>query len=173
RSRRMIYQVKMSSGSTSSGTVIGNYGTYTPNSDGTYTVDSRDVTTMLGIGWNYLSAATVNNSYPAVPAAAAVGAIIASASLTNGAVSVTQPIDIRPVQVVIGNGSPGITAGQLAITYIGNDGQTTTDTISAVMTYNTSTTTYLSKGVAHITTAVISALAGGGSPYNIGNTTAD
>ena len=78
-------------GVTVSGTVNGLYGNYTQAADGTYTVDTRDAPSMLQAGMAYLRACTRNYAPITVPAAASAGALIASASLASGALSVVQP----------------------------------------------------------------------------------
>ena len=75
--------------------------------------------------------------------------------------------------MVIGNGTAPITAGSVSVGYYGNDGLLGTDTFSCVgLTGAISITTPLSRGVAHITTAFVSAITGGTSPYVRMDTTA-
>jgi hypothetical protein len=160
-------------GVTVSGTINGLYGTYSQAADGTYTVDTRDAPSMLQAGMAYLRACTRSYNTVTVPAAATAGGLIASASLASGALSVVQPDVPRQGNLVVGNGTAPITAGSVSVGYYGNDGLLGTDTFSCVgLTGAISITTPLSRGVAHIATAFVSAIVGGTAPYVRCDTTA-
>lgn len=148
------------------GVIMGNFGTYTASSDGTFTVDTRDVPPLLAQGLSYVATQTDSYATPIPPAAASVGAIVASGALSNGTVAVTaQPDVMRPVNVEVGTGTTAITAGSIAITYRGNDGIVATETLSLVCPLSTSITQTLSRGVLSISSIVTSGVVGGTSPW--------
>lgn len=147
------------------GTVQGNYGTYVVASDGTFTVDSRDVPAMLLAGMSYINQGTLSYNAPIAPAAASATAYIASTTLSNGALTFAhQPDVMRPAQLVVTQfASPGPSAGSMALTYYANDGTTQIDSFSLANANVTSPyTAQTSKGVAHFLTGAISGLAGSG-----------
>ena len=76
----------------------------------------------------------------------------------------TQPDVMRQAQLVVTSASPGPTAGTVAITYIGNDGVVTTDTLSLITHGATPTTQTLSKGAQSIAGGNIAGLVGGTAP---------
>jgi hypothetical protein len=155
------------------GVIQGNFGTYPQASDGSYTVDPRDAVTLLGQGFGYVKQATRSYTLPLAPGAATVGQIVASGALSNGSVSVThQPDTMRPVNVEVGTGTTAITAGTVAVTYIGNDGVSGTDTLSLVCALSTSTTQGLSRGVQTISAITVAGVVGGTSPWFRMSTTA-
>lgn len=155
------------------GLIQGAFGNYFPATDGSYTVDTRDAVTLLGRGMEYVSQASMNYTTPIAPAAATVAAIVASGALSNGTVAVTAQPDVpRQVNVEVGTGTTAITAGNVAVTYVGNDGQTGTDNITAVCALSASTTQPLSRGVVSISSIVVSGLVGGTSPFIRLSTTA-
>jgi hypothetical protein len=165
--------VQMAAAAGIGGVIQGLFGTYQPASDGSYTVDVRDAPGLLVIGMNYVKQLALNYTPPLAPAAATVAAIVSSGALSNGAVAVTAQPDIaRPVNVEVGTGTGAITAGNVAVTYIGNDGLTGTDNISAVCGASASTTQSLSRGVVTISSITVSGLTGGTSPWIRLSTTA-
>lgn len=153
------------------GIIQGNYGTYQQASDGTFTVDTRDVPTLLALGASYISKRSASYTTPLAPAAASATAYIASTTMSNGTVAIAaQPDVMRPAQLVItALASPGPSAGSVAIAYTGNDGVATTDTFSAVTVGVTPVTFQTSKGVAHFTSVTNSALAGGTAALTLGS----
>jgi hypothetical protein len=156
------------------GLVQGAYGNYAQAADGTFTVDARDAPSLLALGMNYIRNMTTTYNTPMNPGIATLGQIIASGALSNGPAAIAhQPDAMRQVNIVVGaGGATAVTAGNVAVTYLANDGTTQTDNISAVVALSASTTTSLSKGVAHINTVVIGGILGGASPYIRGDTTA-
>lgn len=155
------------------GVVQGNYGNYQAASDGSFTVDSRDAPSLLARGMGYVKQSNRAYTLPLAPAAAAVGGVVASGALSNGTVAVTtQPTAMRPVNVEVGTGTTAITAGNVAVTYIGNDGASGTDNFSAVCSASASTTQGLSRGVQSISNITVSGLVGGTSPWIRLSTTA-
>lgn len=155
------------------GLIQGAYGNYTQASDGTFTVDTRDAPALLTLGMIYVQKTTTQYTTPIAPAAAAIGGVVSSGALSNGTVAVTtQPTIMRPVNVEIGAGTSAITAGSVAVTYIGNDGLSTTDTFSTVLAANGGSTLSTSKGVISISNITVSGLVGGASPFIRLSTTA-
>lgn len=148
------------------GLVQGNFGTYQAGTDGTFTVDTRDAPPLLVLGMAYTQHNNSSYTLPLAPAAAAIGAIVASGALSNGTVAVTaNPDTMRPVDIEIGTGTTAITAGNLAVTYVGNDGLVTTDNFSAIAALSTSTTVTTSKGVVSISAIAVTGLVGGTAPW--------
>lgn len=149
------------------GTVQGAYGTYTAAADGTYTVDTRDAPAMLVLGMSYLRKGGVGYTLPAAPRAASAGRIVASASLANGNLAIANQPDVgRQLNVIMGNGSPAITAGTVSVTYMSTDNVSHTDTFQANLTpLNGSITLPLSHPAVSISTPVVANMAGGGTPY--------
>lgn len=166
--------IQMSPGASGIGGLIqGSFGNYAPQTDGTYSVDTRDAPILLGRGMNYVLQQGESYAAPVAPAAATVAAIVSSGTLSNGTVAVTaQPDVMRQVNVEVGTGTTAITAGNIAVTYVGNDGQTGTDNMSAVCALSSSTTNALSRGVSTISSIVVSGLTGGTSPWIRLSTTA-
>jgi hypothetical protein len=155
------------------GVVQGNYGTYEAASDGTFTVDTRDAPQMLTLGMTYLKQVVNSYAVPIAAPAATVGGVVSSGALSNGTVSVTtQPTVMRPVTVEVGTGTTAITAGNIAVTYVGNDAQVTTDNFTAVCALSSATTQTTSKGVVSISSIVVTGLVGGTSPWFRSSTTA-
>jgi hypothetical protein len=118
---------------------------------------------------------TQNAAYtlPLAPGAATVGQVVASGALSNGTVSVThQPDTLRPVNVEVGTGTTAITAGTVAVTYIGNDGAVGTDTLSLACPLSSAVTQGLSRGVDTISSIVVAGVVGGTSPWLRLSTTA-
>jgi hypothetical protein len=148
------------------GTVQGNYGTYQAASDGSFTVDTRDAPSCLAIGMDYVQQFSQSYTTPIAPAAAGVGAIVASGALSNGTVAVTAQPDVpRAVTVEVGTGTAAISAGSAAVTYTGNDGLVGTDTFSLVCGASSGVTQFLSRGCVTISTITVSGVAGGTSPW--------
>ena len=168
----MTAQVQLA-GNGFGGLVQGNYGNYQAAADGTFTVDTRDAPSMLTLGMAYVKQVNTSYTTPAAPAAAGVGAIVASAALSDGTLSIAASPDVmRPVAVEVNPGTAAITAGNLAVTYEGNDGQTLTENVSLICKASAPFTNLLSRGVVTVSSAIITALAGGHSPFVRLNTTA-
>ena len=155
------------------GVIQGSYGTYQPASDGSYTVDSRDVAPLLAAGFNYVKVVSSNYTLPLAPLAATVGQIVASGALSNGSVSITHQPDVpRPVNIEVGTGTSAITAGTVTVVYTANDGATQTDTLSLICALSTAVTQGLSKGVDTITSMTVAGVVGGTTPWLRASTTA-
>lgn len=169
----MTAQVQLA-GNGFGGVVQGNYGNYQAAADGTFTVDTRDAPSLLTLGMSYVKSSNVAYTLPAAPAAAAVGAIVASGALSNGTLSISASPDVmRPVAVEVNPGTAGITAGNLAVTYTGNDGSALTENVSLICKASAPFTNLLSRGVMTIASAIVTGLVGGHSPFIRLNTTAD
>jgi hypothetical protein len=148
------------------GLVTGGAGIYAQNTDGSFTVNQGDVVALLAAGFTYVAQQEDNYNTPVAPLAATVGKIVGSLALSNGTVAVTaQPDVLRPVTVEVGAGTTAITAGQVAVTYLGNDGLSTTETYSLACAASASTTQLMSRGVSLISSIVVSGLVGGASPF--------
>lgn len=155
------------------GVVQGNYGSYTIAADGTFTVDTRDAPSMLALGMTYVNKVVSMHGLLIPPGAAAVGHIVGSGALSNGSVAVSAQPDVpRPVTVEVGTGTGAITAGSVAVTYVGNDGKSATDTLSLVCPASSSTTQFLSRGCITISAITVSGVVGGTSPFFRMSTTA-
>ena len=148
------------------GKVQGNFGNYQAATDGSFTVDTRDAPPLLAQGMSYVKQTSNSYTLPLAPAAASVAGIVSSGALSNGTVAVTaNPDTMRPVDVEVGTGTLAITAGSVAVTYVGNDGVSATDTLSLVCALSSAVTQTLSRGVVSISSIVVSGVAGGVSPW--------
>lgn len=164
----MTSQVQLGNPATNAlgGLIQGNFGNYLPASDGTYTVDSRDVSPLLAAGFVYMKQTFASYTLPLAPGAATVGQIIASGALSNGTVAIThQPDVMRPVNVEVGTGTTAITAGTVTVVYEANDGTIQTDVLSLAIALSTASTQGLSKGVVTISSVTVAGLVGGTSPW--------
>lgn len=170
----MAFNVQITGPTGAGGLIQGAYGNYQPSaSDGSYTVDSRDVPPLLAAGFSYVRTQQQAYTLPLAPAAASVGGIVSSVALSNGTLAIThQPDVMRPVNVEVGTGTTAITAGNVAVTYVANDGTTQTDNISTVIALSTAETVGLSKCVDTITSITVSGVVGGTSPWIRLSTTA-
>lgn len=166
-------QMAVPSGLGIGGVIQGNFGTYQQATDGTYTIDTRDASAMLVLGMIYVSVMTQAYTGALAPAAATIGAVVASTALSNGTLAITANPDIpRPVNVEVGTGTTAITAGTVAVTYVGNDGASGTDTLSISMALSTAVTQALSRGVVTISGITVAGVVGGTSPWIRLSTTA-
>lgn len=155
------------------GLVQGAFGNYQAASDGSFTVDTRDAPPLLARGLTYVKQTSRSYAAPLAPAAASVGGVVSSGALSNGSVAVTtQPTVMRPVNVEVGTGTTAITAGTVAVTYIGNDGISGTDTLNLACALSSSVTQSLSRGVISISAITVAGLVGGTSPWIRLSTTA-
>jgi hypothetical protein len=145
-------------------------GTVQQNSDGTFTIDPRDQNDALKSGYIPVRRDTrAYNSIVSAPAAAAVGAIVASVALTNTTLTIASsgnvPDTMRKCQVRVDPGTSAITAGVCTVTYAANDGTAAqVDALSLVTAASTLLTVPFTKGVLSVTKAVTSGVVGGTSP---------
>ena len=156
-------QVQMNT-SNLGGTIDGNFGTYQPDSNGFFNADSRDAAALLAAGCTYVRKAS--SSYTAsAPLVATAGQIHASGALSNSTLTISnQPDVMRQVSGVALAGTSAITAGNLAATYLASDGSTQVDNLPLATPASGTISFNLSKGVQHITSLIVTALAGGASP---------
>jgi hypothetical protein len=132
--------------------------------DGIITVDQRDAIDLLRAGAVFYQAST-RYSYVGAPAAGAAGKFVASTAFANGTLTIAAQPDVpRLASIRVDPGTSAITAGNVAVSYIGNDGQTITDNVSAVTGATTVVSTNTSRGVVHINSVVVTGVAGGTSP---------
>ena len=160
------------SGSGLGGTIEGGFGTYLADVNGNITVDPRDVPALLTAGCSFLRKASSWWTPGNAPAAAAAAAWHTSGALSNATLAISAQPDVsRQGAVVVNAGTSAITAGNFAFTYLSNDGQAQTDNNSLVTAASGTLTFFTSKGVVHITSMVVTALAGGASPgVQVGST---
>lgn len=155
------------------GVVQGVNGVYQMAADGTFTVDTKDAPACLALGMTYIKTRSTSYYTGGSVLAASAAASIASTTLSNGALTIlAQPDVSRQIAVIMGTSTTAITAGSVAITYLANDGSTQTDNLTAVLAASAVSTQFLSKGVSHINTAVVSGLVGGLTPYIFAGLTA-
>ncbi len=132
--------------------------------DGIITVDTRDAATLLAAGAGYITAKT-KQQYISAPLAGTVGRIVASTAFANGTLTIAnQPDSPRLCSIRVDPGTTAITGGVVTVNYVGCDGQTTIDTVSAVTAASTVVSTNTSKGVAKVNSVVVTGVAGGTSP---------
>lgn len=139
-------------------------GNVTVPANGIITVDSRDAIDLLRDGATYVKARTIRQSLGA-PIAGVVGQLVASAAFANGTLSIANQPDIpRLASLRIDPGTSAITAGNVAVNYLANDGTTVTDNFSAIGPGTAVQSTNLSRGIVHLNSAIITAVAGGATP---------
>ena len=140
-------------------------GTYYVGSDGTVTVNAADVQYLQGIGFGF--AVTDHRVYNTLgpPAAANATVTVASVALSAGSLTIAAQPDIpRQLAIVLFTGGAAVTAGSLVATYTANDGTTQVDTINLSGTSVSTASFTTSKGVEHLTSAIVVAPSGGTSP---------
>jgi hypothetical protein len=150
-----------------------NSGNVAAGSDGTFTIDVRDIPFAYESG--YVPARTDFRQYytTTAPAAASAGLLFASAALSNGTKAIAANVDyMREVKAVVIPGTTAITAGTLTLTYDANDGTASqVDALDLSTAVSTTKTLAASKGVMRMRSQIVTALAGGASPtFYIGTT---
>ena len=142
----------------------GLYSTADPASDGSVTIDTRDIPEAIRGGFSPVFP-KINRQVIDTPAAASTSLVVAPATIANGTLAIAaQPDVARQLQVVATSGTPGITAGILTVPYTANDGSSTSD-VFALSLIGASNHTYTSsKGAMHVGVPVIAGLAGGTTP---------
>src|SRR5579885_2064984 len=141
-------------------------GNVTVGPDAFIVVNVLDVPALLAAGCTYVNSRTNFVTYTTAIVAATAGQFVASTSLTNGTLSIANQPDVpRMGQVRVDPGTLAITAGNIAVTYLANDGTTQVDNISPVTPANTVLTAFTSKGMISINSVIVTNLAGGGSPH--------
>lgn len=142
-------------------------GTVVVPTGGFVTIQNSDVLVALRMGMQLVTTQTEwafygNGAANTGPRAASAGRIVSSTSVANGTLSIAnQPDYPRQGDMVLFVGTTNITAGNLALTYTANDGTTQVDNMSLVGTASTNVTTRTSKAIVHLTSAIVTALAGG------------
>lgn len=132
---------------------------------GRITVPSADAPIYVAAGAKYVSSNARSQTLSGPPRAGSAGRIVASTALANGTLSIANQPDVaRQVAVRIDTGTSAITAGNVAVSYLANDGQATVDNLSAVAPASTLLTQTTSKGVVSLTSVIVTNLAGGASP---------
>lgn len=153
-------------------------GSVVANSDGTFSIDPRDQAFALGAGYIPARRETVFYTPSFAPAIKTVGAVVASAALSNTTLTIASSGDIpdvmRKVQVRVDPGTSAITAGVCTVTYAANDGTAAqVDALSLVTAASTLLTVPLTKGACVVASAVVTGLVGGTTPKIQLDTTAD
>ena len=128
-------------------------------------INSDDVSELTGdAGCALCALRTRWTNFGAVRAASAT-AIVSSAALSNGTLSIAAQTDVpRQLQFVINPGAAAITAGGLELDYDDQNFQPVTDTLSLITGANTATTVTSSTGCMNLRAAKVANLAGGSSP---------
>ena len=133
--------------------------------NGVITVPVQDAPVYIAAGAQYQSTNSRAQTLAGPPAAATAARIVASTALANGTLSIANQPDVpRQLAVRVDTGTSAITAGNIALTYVANDGATQVDNISPVAPASTLLTTATSKGAISVTSVIVTALAGGASP---------
>jgi hypothetical protein len=136
-----------------------------PAADGTLVVDSRDVPALLQAGASYVNATSRWQTISPAPRAGSAGQIVASTALANGSLTIAHQPDVpRQLAVKVAPGATLISAGNAALLYTANDGTAQTDNFSLIMASTTISTFTTSKGVLHLTSAIVTGLVGGTTP---------
>lgn len=134
---------------------------YTPNSDGTFDVNAKDVAPLLASGFLYAEVDTKTVLVEAAKAADLVS-IKAAAAPANGAITIAaQPPHARKLQVRVVDGGTHITAGTLTLVGVDQDGNAVTEVISLIGTADRTTVT--ANAYAKLTSGTVADLSGGGS----------
>ena len=133
--------------------------------NGRITVPIQDAPFYIAAGARYISTNSRTQTLAGPPAAATTGRVVASVALANGTLTIANQPDVpRQVATRVDTGTSAITDGNLALTYLANDGATQVDNISLVAPASSLVTTSSSKGVVSVTSAIVTGLAGGASP---------
>jgi hypothetical protein len=139
-------------------------GSVTVPADGLITVDQRDAIDLLRAGATYITAQT-RRDYVGIPIAGAVGQFVASAAFGNGTLTIAAQPDVpRLASVRVWPGTSPISAGNIAVNYIGNDGLTITDNFSAIGVASAAVSSNLSRGLVHLNSVIVTGVSGGASP---------
>ena len=144
--------------------------TYTANSLGVVTAPSNDVADLIKAGCVFGQSKRAQYTTPGSPAAANATITVSSTSMTAGATQTltigAQPDVMRPLAIVaIPQSGSTLTAGLLTMVYAANDGTTQTDALNLAPNGSQvgNLTLSTSKGVEHLTSAILTGVAGGGN----------
>ena len=155
----MATSVKML-GNPGLGTVLGAYGSYNPNANGTYIVDTKDAEALTKVGLQYLATFTRYYTTPIAPVASSSSATL---NITNGAFPVTvQPPVPQIVTMTLNPPNISFNNASVAVTYLANDGLVTTDVLTVNGTAGVGPPSLsLTKGVVQLNSIYWSGLPGG------------
>jgi hypothetical protein len=150
-----------------------NGNTYTAAASGFISnVAPGDVSALIAAGCRF-SNLRIDWLGPFVPLAAAANRIVTSVAAANGGLTIAAQPDVpRPLAIVLTPGAAAVTAGSLAVVYNNQQGVAITDTFSLVTGSGVNLTLNTTQGASHVTSAAITAFAGGSSPTIVIGTTA-
>lgn len=132
---------------------------------GVISVKGIDAPSFVQAGAKFIQAKQVQSASIIAPRAASAGRLVASVALANGTLSIANQPDVpRQGILVIDPGTSAISAGNVAITYVANDGTTVVDNKTTVTPASTIASQTTSKGIVSLTSVIVTALAGGASP---------
>lgn len=132
---------------------------------GVISVKGIDAPSFVQAGAKFIQAKQVQGASIIAPRAASAGRLVASVALANGTLSIANQPDVpRQGILVIDPGTSAISAGNVAITYVANDGTTVVDNKTTVTPASTIASQTTSKGIVSLTSVIVTALAGGASP---------
>ena len=135
--------------------------------NGIITVDARDGLDLLRDGATYVRTYQ-RATYFQSPRNGSAGRIVASTALANGTLTIANQVNVpRQLSVLLQNGAGApVTAGNLALTYVANDGTVQVDNFSCVLASSGTATISTSKGVQVMTAsaAIVTGIVGGSSP---------
>lgn len=133
--------------------------------NGRITVNAQDAPLYIAMGAKYVDSRSRSMDLAAAPRAGTAGRIVASTNLANGTLTIANQPDVpRQVATRIDTGTTAITGGNLALTYLANDGTTQVDNQSLVGAASSLLTITSSKGVVNVDSAIVTGLAGGATP---------
>jgi hypothetical protein len=143
-----------------------NSGNVTAGSDGTLTIDSRDILLAIQQGLVPTFRWSTSYSFPQAPVAANNALLFASAAAANGTLAIAGSVDVpRQVQAIFWAGTAAVTAGTLALTYAANDGTAAqVDSLSLICGASAFVTVFTTKGVVFMSSMALAGIVGGASP---------
>jgi hypothetical protein len=160
-----IATVQMSAAAIGGTLNLPNTGTVQVPASGLITVDTRDAIDLIRRGGAYVNQRVVVNVFT-TPRAASAGRLVASTTLSNGTLTIANQPDVpRQGAVYIDPGTSAITAGNVAVSYVANDGTSQVDNFSAVMPPSVAVTQNTTKGIVVLSSVVVTAVAGGATPH--------
>jgi len=160
---QMMYAVAPGAGPNAFNSQLGT--SYTADANGIFAIAANDIESAVQSGMVPVYNSGLRVANYGIVAAATVGKFVASAALSNGALTIAnQPDCPRQAKLRVDPGPSAITAGTATAIYTANDGSTQTDVLSLVTGASTVATLFFSKGVAAITSITVAGLTGGTSP---------
>jgi hypothetical protein len=147
------------------GLLIGPSGPIQVPANGLITANLNDVSDLLRAGCTYVNNASRYMAFNIAPAVATAGKTVNSTALANGTLSIAAQPDVpRVLGIRIDPGTSALTAGNVAVNYVANDGTTVTDNIAAATAASTYFTTDTSRGAVLVNSVIVTGVAGGASP---------